>query len=496
MKGNVTTISTVQLVGTDAVPIAIEVARGKGLPSWDIIGVKDNVAFEVRAIVRAALASCGYRVGTEKYVVTIAPCHVAKDVDNLAFAVAVGFLSATGQIRSDVLEDRCIMGSLDMAGNVRPARGMYALASAAARRGKSIICSPDASELAHLPEVDAICVSNLSDMRHSDWWDRHLDEGSPSKEQAPKGEADLADYAFSHHAIRALAIAAAGGHNLMLQGTRGSHANDLAERIGSILPPLGGAEQAETACVHSTAGLELDGIFRGRRPVRMPHHSITGAGLVGGGRLIHPGEVSLAHNGMLVMEDIQEWSPNVLQLMRQPMRDKAVTICRADGRVTMPADFTLIATCGTCPCGRFGNGNGDCTCSESQIRGYNDRIAGPLREDLDLWVQVGEISAEDALSAEGRIDSAQVREMVMEARERATRRDGGRKLQDMTLEELVETCGVSDEVLRGVMATRPGMTDAELMRLLRVSRTITDLDGDETVTYEDLTEALVYTVSI
>lgn len=490
MKGNVSTVCTVQLVGTTAVPLTVEATKGAGSPGWSILGVKDDVAFEVREIVRCALANSGYHVGKEKLTFCVIPLCVSKAVDNLAFAVAVAYLSVTGQIRSDVLEDTVLIGGLDMSGNIHAEIGMYAQISAAMQDGMTPVCPAGATDLVYIHGADVICVSNLSDMRHSDWWDRRYGGGKPAQPKELKP--DLADYPFSRYAVRALAIAAAGGHNLMLQGTSGSHVNELAGRIGSILSPLDGEEQAETARIHSVVGSDLDGIFQGMRPVRMPHHSITGTGLVGGGRLIRPGEISLAHNGVLVMEDIQEWSPNVLQLMRQPMEDGEVTICRTDGAVTMPADFTLVATCGTCPCGRFGSTRGDCRCSEHQVMAYQERVAGPLRVEFDLWAQVGEISGRDALDTANRIDSAQVHEVVMDARERARKRDGGRRLQDMSLHELMESCSLHEPDLQCVMGRRPGMSGHDIERLLRVSRTCADLDGCDTVQREHLVEALSY----
>ena len=496
-KVNVASVKTLVLNGIEVVPITIEVSvEESSLPGLFIVGCSDEVALEARLLVRCALKESGFLYSDRMHVTaTVRPDSTRKYAPgNIAFAVACAYLCATGQVDSRIFEHAFCVGNLALSA-VMPARSMFVYGEYARRCDMGLVCAPGCDELRWLEGLEIACVGNLGDLRHPEFMHADLLPRDPAGVPEPKS-ADLADYAFSPYAVRALAICATGGHDLMLQGPRGSRVNELAERIGTILPPLGMEEVIESACIHSAATLEVDGLFCTERPVRIPHHSTTLAGLVGGGMRICPGEASLAHNGVLVIEDMQEWSPNALQAMRQPMRDGHVVICRAGMRVDMPADFTLVATSGTCPCGHFGSTSGTCTCGEHRVAGYQDRVAGLLRDGFDLWVQVAESSAEDALDAEGRIDSAQVREMVMDARERAARRDGGRKLQDMSLDELVGACGVSDELLRGVMAMRPGMTDADFMRVLRVARTIADLDGEETVTYGELTEALSYMVHI
>lgn len=497
-KVNVASVKTLVLNCIEVVPITVEVSVEEGsLPGLYIVGCSDSVAVEARLLVRCALKGSGFWCSDRMHVTAVVrPDSTRKYAPgNIAFAVACAYLCATGQVDSRIFEHAFCVGDLALSA-VMPARSMFVYGEYARRCEMGLVCALGCDELRWLKGLEIACVGDLGDLRHPEFMHADLLPRDPAGVPEPKS-ADLADYAFSPYAVRALAICATGGHDLMLQGPRGSRVNELAERIGTILPPLREDEALEAARIHSAARLEVDGPFCAERPVRIPHHSATLASLVGGGYgLIRPGEVSLAHNGVLVLEDMQEWSPNALQSMRQPMRDKAVTICRTGGRATMPADFTLVATCGTCPCGHFGSALGICKCSEHQVAGYQDHVAGPLREEFDLWVQVAEISGEDALDAEGRFDSTQVREMVMDARERAARRDGGRKLQDMSLDELVGACGVSDELLRGVRAMRPGMTDADFMRVLRVARTIADLDGEETVTYGELTEALSYTVHI
>ncbi len=497
-KVNVASVKTLMLNGVDALPVTIGVSVEEGsLPGLFIVGCSDEVALEARLLVRCALKKSGFLYSDRTHITaTVRPESIRKYAPgSIAFAVACAYLCATGQVDSRIFEHAFCVGNLAHDGVVCPAKSMFVYGEYARRHDMGLVCSSGCGGLRWLKGLEIACIANIGDLRHPEFMHADLQPRDSAAVSVPKA-ADLADYAFSPYAVRALAISAAGNHDLMLQGPRGSRANELAERIGTILPSLGEEEVIESARIHSAATLEMDGLFRGERPVRMPHHSTTLAGLVGGGMRIRPGEVSLAHNGVLVLEDMQEWSPNALQFMRQPMRDKAVTICRTGERATMPADFTLVATCGTCPCGHFGSALGICRCSEHQVAGYQERVAGPLRDEFDLWVQVAEISGEDAFNAEGRIDSTQVREMVIAARERAARRDGSRKLQDMSLDELVGACGVSDELLRGVMAMRPGMTDADFMRVLRVARTIADLDGEETVTYGELTEALSYTVHI
>ena len=496
-KNKVASVKTLMLNGIEVVPITVEISVEEGsLPGLSIVGCPDTIVNEARLLVSCALKASGFYYSKQMRVTAaVLPMSVRKhEPGNIAFAIACAYLRATGQVDPHLFEHAFCVGDLAL-DRVMPARSTFAFGEYARRCDMGLVCACGSDELRWLEGLEIACIGNIGDLRHPEFMHAELLPENPRALSQPKGS-DLADHAFPRHAVRALAIAAAGGHNLMLQGPRDSRVNELAERIGTILPPLGEEKALEAACIHSAARFEVDGLFRGEPLVRIPHHSTTLPGLIGGGSSIMPGEVTLAHNGVLVFEDMQEWSPSALQAMRQPMSDGHVCICRSGVRASMPADFTLVATCGTCPCGYFGSILGTCRCSEHQIAGYQDRIAGPLRDEFDLWVQVGEIPGTDALDAQDRIDSAQVREMVADARERAARRDGGRKLQDMTLEELVGTCGVSDEVLRGVMSMRPGMTDAELMRLLRVSRTIADLDGDETVTYEQLTEALYYIVSI
>ena len=490
-------VTTCTLVGVEALEVIVEVDIGRGLPGIAIVGLPDVAVQEARQRVRSAVRSCGFSIPDAKIVVNLAPGPLKKSGSGFDLPIAVALLCATRQIPDSWVSGSLVVGELALGGAVRPVRGLLACAHAAKAAGKALVSAP-APELCNMRDVACNGIRALSELKREPQW--HAPRIGPVRKHVP-GE-DYADIVGEDVAKRALQVAAAGGHGLLMLGPPGSGKTMLARRLPTILPPLSDDERCESALVHSVAGLDTSALFAGIRPFRSPHHSASAAGLVGGGNPVRVGEVSLAHNGVLFLDEMAEFAPHALQALRQPLEDEEVVVVRTGYRVRLPASFMLVGASNPCPCGYLGDPERPCTCSQSKVERYASRIGGPLMDRMDLVVDVRRADPADVLRSGSGTSSATLREGVCAARAFRARRQArageppDAAVAGTSVSSLVERCGLAEEERRLVetIARRRHLSGRAVVRVLRVARTIADLDESERVSQEHLLEALAYRV--
>lgn len=472
-----------------------------------IVGMPDTAVQEARERVRSAVKAAGFSMPQEKVVVNLAPADVRKSGSGFDLPIALGLLVATGQINPAIGKGKLIVGELSLEGTVRPVSGMLAYGVCALEQGVALLCAAGSD---HVPMEDfqQLLLDRLSRLKCASASGECVDElvfsrsddGRRFSEGASCGQdLDFGDVCGHEVAKRAFQIAAAGGHGVLMMGSPGSGKTMLASRLPSILPPLDQEEALEAAVVHSVAGESVEGVLRGRRPFRSPHHSATLAGLVGGGNPVRPGEISLAHKGVLFLDELSEFKPGVLQGIRQPLESGRIVITRADGSVSLPAEFMLVAASNPCPCGYFGDDERPCTCTTSQIRQYQGRIGGPLMDRIDLHMDIRRVLAGQVVRSCGGTSSAQLREGVVVAREFASwRRAHANCAEDRPRFELssLELYAVSDEggAFLEQMAQLHHMSGRAIARTMGVSRTIADLEESERVEARHVAEAIGFRI--
>ncbi|MDB5307224.1 MAG: comM [Gemmataceae bacterium] len=495
-------LHTFALVGIDAVPVEVEVDAAAGTPKTVLVGLPELAVRESVHRIERALANLGYFRPSGRTIINLAPADLRKDAGAFDLPIALGLLVATRQLTPDQLDAYASVGELALDGSVRPVRGALSMAMAARDRGvpKVIVPAANAKEAAVVREIEVYGVTSLAEAVGIVSGAVEVDPVSPGMEEIEarlnRYEVDFADVRGQEFAKRALTVAAAGGHNVIMLGSPGSGKTMLARRLPTILPPLTPDESLETTRIYSAVGRMAPGeALLTTRPFRSPHHTISDAGMVGGGTIPQPGEISMAHHGVLFLDELPEFNRRSLESLRQPLEEGRVTISRAAHSTTFPADFVLIAAMNPCPCGFMGDPKHACKCAPLAVEKYMGRISGPLLDRIDLHIEVPPVPFEDLSKPGEGTGSAAMRAEVDRARDIQVRRFGqgvGRLNGRMTSKQIRKYCELDVDGLATLKEAMEGLGLSARAhdRILRVARTVADLAGGERITQDHVAEAI------